>query len=380
MARMWEPDEIDFLVRHLTYGVSDIYGMYCEEFGAVRSYDSIQKRVKRLREAHLGICGTSIDSPSLAIEIEGDFDEEDEEEIGSYEDLPLTPVSPKLMKEHAMLWLHAIATTVEGQDMTPADGVKSSNPSLIIVISDVHIGKKTDIFDSTTAMERVLSMPEEIVRAGNVPDSVDEVVILSVGDLTEGEDIYPGQNGVIEMPVIKQSKLATEVYWQLAHDCHSTFDVPVRMEFVPGNHGRMSKTANPMSNWDNNVCQCLQLMSNVAPHEWITFNPNFDKFNVIDVKGKKIGMHHKGVKHMGTPAMQVKFAGWTISKDLDLLVHGHWHSWSTDMFLGRPVITNGSVCGPDDLAEDMAKEEPPKQAYFLVYPDEDPNCFSFVGW
>ena len=77
-----------------------------------------------------------------------------------------------------------------------------------------------------------------------------------------------------------------------------------------------------------------------------------------------------------------KFAGWIISKNIDILIHGHWHSVGLDTYLGRTRICNGNVAGPDDLGEMIAREDPPCQVYFFIDPDRPGQVcnFDFIDW
>ena len=71
---------------------------------------------------------------------------------------------------------------------------------------------------------------------------------------------------------------------------------------------------------------------------------------------------------------------WIINDKIDFIVHGHWHKWGVETYLGRPMISNGSLPGADDLSKQMAMEEGPRQAWFLVKKDQPLYGFSFVEW
>jgi predicted phosphodiesterase len=259
-------------------------------------------------------------------------------------------------------------------------GVDSSNKSLIVMISDVHWGKKTESgFCAEVATERILSIPDKIDQQLNGCECIDEIVVLFLGDQVEGEDIFDTQNSTLELPVILQSKVATLTFWKLLNRFSELFGVPVRVETVPGNHGRMSKTASKVSNWDNSIYQTLGILSSMNETD-IAVNVNLKSFNTTNIKGHKLFLNHQGVKHTGTPAMKIKFAGWIISKEIDYLIHGHWHNVQVGSFIGRKTVGNGSVCGPDDLSEKMASEEPPAQVFFLLESGKRLNNIHLIDW
>ena len=133
--------------------------------------------------------------------------------------------------------------------------------------------------------------------------------------------------------------------------------------------------------------QRLQITFNTLINKYtkepgIIVNLNLNEFSVVDIKGVKVLITHHGIKHLGTPAMIQKMAGWIISKDIDALVHGHWHTHAIDTYLGRTRISNGCVPGGDDLGERIAREDPARQIYFFVDPMKDGyiHGFDYVQW
>ena len=91
-------------------------------------------------------------------------------------------------------------------------------------------------------------------------------------------------------------------------------------------------------------------------------------------------LYHHGVKHMGTPAMQLKVAGWFMNKQFDFMLHGHWHEWHVGNWIGKIVVGNGCMCGADELSERIAKEDKARQGFFYVTPGQPLGGFSFVEW
>ena len=175
--------------------------------------------------------------------------------------------------------------------------------------------------------------------------TIDEVLIILAGDLVEGEDIYPTQNNHIECSAIEQTQACVQALWKMVLNFTELFpDASIRIETVPGNHGRVSKTANEKTNWDNVVYMILDMIAKKHNDDRIIMNCNFDAFRTFRVKDK-IGMaNHHGVKHTGTSNMREKVAGWITGKQFDFMVHGHWHEWHVGNWLGRFVMANGCIC------------------------------------
>jgi predicted phosphodiesterase len=375
MPRQWTGPEIEFLSRHLGHATKLVYEMFNEEFGHDRTYDSVQKRVKKLRDAI------------------GDVQAETDEDV--FEELDDVIVSPNLKvphvtaaekreaRQHAREWLQEVVDVTREEmghlgGVVSSGAVRSDKSSLVVVFSDTHYGKHTPYFNLKVARERARSVPIQIHRQ-TLPE-IDEVVIVLAGDMIEGEDIYATQNNHIECPVFEQTQVCSESIWESVLLFRKLFNCRIRVETVPGNHGRMSKTANEKSNWDNVVYHLLRLMAHYHNDPEIVINANFDTMTTFPVKDR-VGMaYHHGVKHAGTPAMREKIAAWSKTKKFDFLVHGHWHEWHVGNWLGKFVLGNGCMCGPDDLAETMGKEDEARQGYFFVTPGQPVWGFSFVEW
>ena len=50
--KQWTVEEIQLLKNNLAHGTKQIFDVYQDTFGSARSYDSVQKRVKKLRDAY----------------------------------------------------------------------------------------------------------------------------------------------------------------------------------------------------------------------------------------------------------------------------------------------------------------------------------------
>lgn len=378
MANIWTQEELDFLSEYEgNDSPANIYSNYVSRFGSIRSYDSIQKKLKRLE--YLLTDEDREDSE------DGDVRDTDVFHIAppvSQAVLVETAPEPALVREtqnQAAEYLRDLVEISVGTRYTP--GPKTNSPTLCIVLSDLHFGKhKRETFNLQVAYDRLAEMPQKILDSKINLDDIDRIELILGGDINEGEDIYASQGTHLECSVIEQTKWSTKAIWNMILTLRSIFNVPIDIDGIPGNHGRMSKTANEKSNWDNVVTQNLALLNEYYDDPDINVNVNYEAFNVIEVKDRRGLLYHHGTKHMGTAAMKVKLAGWIISKDIDFLVHGHWHHWGVETYLGRPSINNGSLCGPDDLSERIGEEEAPRQAFFLIEPGEAIRTFSFIEW
>lgn len=374
--QMWTKHEIEFLRESLDLSTKELYLKFCDEYGgSARSYDSVQKKIKALREAFAEDEDTS--TPAAPSEIESMLGISQGAQELVVPDI--TAEKRRQLKDEARWWLEGIMEESEGITFHPDAIVEGNGKSLCVLVSDSHIGKHNENFDIETAEARFRTFPE-MIQQMETGLEVDEVVLMLMGDIVEGADIFPTQAHHTECPTITQVQIATEAIWRMMLQFRSIYNCPVRVETVPGNHGRMSRTAHEKTNWDNVVYHIVSVMAEKYGDENIIVNRNFDWFKTFKVKDKVGMLYHYGVKHTGTPAMREKVAGWASRKNFDFMCHGHWHEWHVGNWLSKVVISNGCLCGPDDLAEKMAKEDVARQGYFLVTPGQPIHGISFVEW
>lgn len=390
MANPWSKAELDFIAERLELFTCAIVKDFNNTFNKIRSYDSIQKKVKALREVY--------EKSDPLFQFKNDYSKEFQNNY--IQEVTSTPTFIKFyakesvikedtdeefiritqnagrLKPHLDKWLHAVS-----KNFTPRQHKyqPSNAASLVLFLSDLHFGQQASDFNIEVAKERLLAIPEMLCQ--ETFPKLDEIVVVLGGDLVEGEDIFSNQNIGLECPVFMQIQEVTSTLWQLLLDLQMNFDIPVRVETVFGNHGRPSKTADQRSNWDNIVHMQLSLLAEHVD-AGITVNLNFEEFLIVQIKDKTGLVNHQGTKHLGTPAMQTKFAGWLFPEGYDFMMHGHWHHWQIGAYLGKPMISNGSLPGgSNDLAYRMALQaEPARQAFFLVENNKPIKMFGFLEW
>lgn len=372
--KYWTNQEIQTLSEYISLPTKEAYINFCDQYGfSIRSYDSFQKKFKKLKEAY----SNESDEDFLSDPVEDYFEA----------DRVILPQDnsdkKKQNKEQTKLWLESLVDLAKEEQLnySPVNNSSLKETTLCLVLSDLHFGKHTKWFNLKEADKRLTNIPLKLSSKIKSNTEIDEVLIILAGDLVEGEDIYPTQNNHIECSAIEQTQVCTESVWQMILNFRIQFPHSlIRIETVPGNHGRVSKTANEKTNWDNVVYMILDMIAKKYNDDKIIINSNFETFKTFKVKDK-IGMaNHHGVKHTGTSNMREKIAGWIAGKNFDFMVHGHWHEWHVGNWLGRFIMGNGCMCGPDDLAEQMGKEDTARQGYFFVTPNQPVWGFSFIEW
>ena len=231
----------------------------------------------------------------------------------------------------------------------------------VLVLSDLHFGKKTDAYDLAEADRRVREIP------GRLPQSAPEAMhVLLVGDLADGSGIFAYQDTTTDANPMRQVAVCKGALWQMLTDIAAAWPgVPIYVDSVPGNHGRLHPTADPRANWDNQITYFLAERAESCDRIDVRQNTHISR--VVSVGDYRIAMLHRAEKHGATNALAARVLRRLRHYRADLLVCGHWHTPGWYEMDGTPILlTNGSLCGPDEYSEQLGAFAPPSQAVLEV--------------
>lgn len=253
---------------------------------------------------------------------------------------------------------------------------KSIGDTLVIHLTDLHAGKivKNElgetIFDEGVFTSRMNQFCTQILKLLDLNISkgvpITDVVILSTGDLANGEGIYATQVYEQEVGPPKQCMLVVETFIKLIK---SLLDrgLPVRFEGVKGNHGRLSKEAAPENNWDLMIYLILDFWAKT-----VLKDPKFKlryaetDYMTVDIQGHKYVIRHIAPESSDTPSGRVKFNQWARQYKAGAIVYGHYHHFGLSDVDGVRVFRGGSLVGGDSLSESMSKNSEPIQLVWGV--------------
>ena len=244
--------------------------------------------------------------------------------------------------------------------LTPSEKI-----SHLLILSDTHYGaKETDpstgevVYDPQACEERVRSIPDLLLdrlkQIGAKPQDSHSLAIALGGDMLDGESIYPTHDHHIALPVIGQLKGFTTAIWSTLLDLRTMFP-RVYLIAVAGNHGRMSKTAHEMSNWDNALYLQLEIMAHIENDPRFHVSVSRGNYMNFAVNGWRGHMRHEGVPHDGTAAMRAKLGSWKDAHQFDFMICGHYHHPGILDYNGKKIYRNGSMKGFDDFADGLGK-------------------------
>ena len=247
----------------------------------------------------------------------------------------------------------------------------------VIVLSDLHFGKKVIIegqvkFDKNIAEERFKAITagmrhlnESYIRPNH---SINELVILLLGDLVDGELIYEGQVYNQDMPLLDQLEFAAKLIKKELLDPASQSFGTVRVVAVPGNHGeirneRKDHMMHPRTNFDTILALMLQMGCQDLKN--VTFEIATTTLHTTMIRNWKFLLAHNlpSAQHS---AFRKKYGGFFERFRFDASVHGHWHTPEWAYFNTKPVVQNGSLPGVDDYSIELAFNTVPLQVMFTV--------------
>lgn len=224
--------------------------------------------------------------------------------------------------------------------------VKPTLPkSLCLIMSDVHIGAKHEGYDLMVFEKKLKKLFDE-VSTEITEKKIDELVVFLIGDVVDGEQIYPGHSNYICLPVAEQSvigaKYIADFLMNLSIFCK------VRVECIAGNHGRPGKKGDSTlrTNWDTILYYI------VATHvkDWtnIRVNVHTDWKAFVKVQELTVMAFHgddvaKGNPLISLPNAIVQWADLFRNQvSFDVAVTGHYHLPMLSLDVnGRELFING---------------------------------------
>lgn len=234
----------------------------------------------------------------------------------------------------------ASALTIPAVPIPPRDRRKGKPEVAICLLADWQSGKVTPEYNSDIAAERVQRYADKAVKLielhrANRP--INEARIYLLGDLLEGEEIFPGQAHRIDASLYVQIFGAAKVLADAVRRIASSVE-HVKVVGTIGNHGAMGgpirRSYHPETNFDAMLYNVARMMLADEPRvEWPeTFVAGERAWYATDeVLGKRWFLFHGDqVKSasFGIPwyGFNKRLLGWATSvAPFDYSASGHWH-------------------------------------------------------
>jgi len=294
----------------------------------------------------------------------------------------------------------AVTDSIAALSITPvtkpaADRRSRGEETAVLMLGDWQLGKETPSYSSEICEQRIALLRDKadrLVEIQRADHPVKRIALFLLGDMVEGELIFPGQAHQIDSSLFRQVTvdgpriLGDTVRWAL-----SRFD-QVNVYAVPGNHGaiggRARRDMHPESNADRMLYEVTRQITDQAR---LTWNVADDWWAAAD-----LGEHcrfllahgHQIRGYAGLPwyGFLKKVLGWASLQriwpemEFDHVAVGHFHTPTTMYFNGRRVWVNASTESHNPYAlEQLAAAGEPAQWLLFVKPGQGVTAEYLVG-
>lgn len=270
------------------------------------------------------------------------------------------------------------------QKNLPSAG-KAMSETAVAVFADWQLGKITPSYSSDVLAERIELYTEKLIEITNIQrahHNVDNLHVWFLGDIVEGEEIFPGQSHLIDSGLYRQVGVnGPEIIVSFLRTALENFK-HVHVTGVIGNHGavggRARKQHDPETNMD-------RLLYKIVEH--IFRNEPRISFNIPDGKGERnfyavdsIGSYNSLLIHgdqMPAPTSYYgyykKVMGWkdgAIPEHFDDVFMGHYHQ-QFKMTIGSGLLRiSGSPESHNTYAQEyFSSMSRPCQHLMYVHPE-----------
>jgi len=246
----------------------------------------------------------------------------------------------------------------------------------VLVLSDIHFGKKTESFNYRVLGERFEKLHYSVARIIGLLKKgykIDKLNIFLIGDIVDGDMIYPGHAHGVEVPVIDQIyQMGFPMLRDFLLSMSKIFpQIDVHCEY--GNHGRVHKDASRKTNFDYVLYKHLEAYFRKYPKikflvydDWKAIVP-VQGHNFLITHGDAISGGSNGVPLTGIIGALMRWAK-SMQEEFTYMVTGHFHTpWVFRWTKNLTTIGNGTMVSGDDFAERVLKiESYPCQQFFGV--------------
>ena len=264
-----------------------------------------------------------------------------------------------------------------------ADKRKKQDETAVLILGDWQLGKITPTYNSDIAAARIDLLAEKVLKLVEIQRAdhpVRHLRILCVGDLVEGEDIFPGQQHLIDAGLYGQLFRGGEILANLVRKMSAAFE-SVRVISVIGNHGRLSRRGvfRPESNADAMMIRIAKMAAGDDKRvQWVEPFTQGERhwYATEEIQGQQWFLFHGdqvGGGFAGFPwyGFGKKLLAWQLSvAPFRYSVSGHFHTPVRMYLNGITHWGSGSTeSGNTYAAETLAASGEPSQWLIFAHPE-----------
>jgi hypothetical protein len=281
----------------------------------------------------------------------------------------------------------------------------------LVVASDLQLGKITPSYTSDVCAERMQRYAEKVLQLTEIQRSdhpVDEARVYLLGDIVEGETIFPHQAFQIDSSLFIQVTRGAEIITNFLRTLLSGFK-RLHVVGVIGNHGRIggkrSMVSSPETNSDRLLYHLARELTRKEgdriswhiPYEkhesaWYAVDYPFGKFSgdsdVNPLNDPHGFLLFHGDQIPGSASHSVAtigkhiygYASGAVPEPFQYAIYGHWHTPKRFEMNKYTVWCNGSVESDNRYAQErLAAMGAPKQLLLFAHPQRGVSAEYWVA-
>ena len=274
------------------------------------------------------------------------------------------------------------------------DTRQKTTETAIAVLSDFQLGKKTPTYSTKVCAQRIRLYSEKVKILTDIQRAdhpVRDLKVYLVGDIVEGELIFPGQSHRIDASLYRQVTTdGPQILGTFLRDMLGYFET-VTVVCVVGNHGaiggRSRKEYHPESNADAMLYRVTALAmkgADLKDEPRLSWSDTMVKGERLWYAVDRIGKYRyflfhgdqmrgggfAGIPHYGFSRAISSWASGVIPKSFDYAICGHWHQPASFPINQRILWVNGSPESDNEwLREELKSQSKPSQWLLFAHPD-----------
>lgn len=252
----------------------------------------------------------------------------------------------------------------------------------LVTLGDPQFGKVTPTYNRAIAGERLdiyAGKIDKLVTIARTDHPVHEARVYLLGDMVEGEIIFPQQQSEVDASLFDQIRDAAEAIVRWLRQLLVTFS-KLHVVGIVGNHGRLSESRRygRRSNADRILYLLIRSILDKEPR--ITWNVPDEDWYVVDhpFGGERPGflLFHgneipgSAAHSVGTVAKHIYgWASGAVPEPFNYAIYGHWHTPRRYRFNRFIAWCNGSLESTSTYAQEkLAAVGYPEQLVMFVHP------------
>lgn len=314
-----------------------------------------------------------------------------EKEISKYINKLEQKASEKLLLEDQLSKIVAESLRdlkIEKVKIKKAAPNKGESMTMEAMISDVHYGKKTEVFNLEVCRSRMRDFTkvflQELQRKTKEGYNVEKIIVALIGDIIESYTMHGLESAAgCEFGNSQQVQSSiTSLYYDLIRPIAET-GIEVYVPCVTGNHDRNEQNRTMQDPGANNltwiIYQSLAEYCNLAGLENVKFEITRGSYVISTIYNNNILWEHgdntSANTKRGFEALMEQRA-----RQNNVTLHfgrfGHWHEYAC--FDRGRIIVNESVCGQDSYAHVKGFNTSAGQTInYYVRTNNRPSCFYY---